>query len=111
MYSHVGYHYVIHVDGEIHNGRTIDEVGAHCKGHNRDSVGICMIGTDAFTPAQWSSLSGLVQRLEDRLNGMSQPRQEITVHGHREFSSKVCPGFDVRKWREHGMSPATSHVL
>ena len=39
-----GYHYVIHLDGSIHQGRPVEMVGAHCVGHNRHSIGICYIG-------------------------------------------------------------------
>lgn len=40
----IGYHFVIYRDGSIHVGRAIEEVGAHCKGHNSISIGICYIG-------------------------------------------------------------------
>jgi hypothetical protein len=110
IYQHVGYHWVIHVDGTVHKGRTTEEVGTHCKGMNTRSIGICMIGTDAFTPAQWSALSGLVQRLEDHLNGLGKPRREVAIHGHNEFSSKTCPGFDVQAWRAGGMGEMVGHV-
>ncbi len=38
------YHFVIYRDGSIHVGRAIEEVGAHGKGHNFNSIGICYIG-------------------------------------------------------------------
>lgn len=40
----IGYHYVIYRDGSIHNGRPIEQVGAHCQKHNANSIGICYIG-------------------------------------------------------------------
>ena len=40
----IGYHYVIYRDGSIHTGRPLEMVGAHCKGHNAHSIGICYIG-------------------------------------------------------------------
>lgn len=42
--QHIGYHYVIDVDGMVETGRQIGEVGAHVKGHNTGSVGICLVG-------------------------------------------------------------------
>ena len=48
-----GYHYVIPVDGTIEQGRPEDVVGAHCKNHNRHSIGVCYIGglaADGKTP-------------------------------------------------------------
>jgi N-acetylmuramoyl-L-alanine amidase len=40
----IGYHYYITRDGQLHNGRPISQVGAHCKDHNRHSIGICYEG-------------------------------------------------------------------
>lgn len=40
----IGYHFVIHLDGTIELGRPIAEVGAHCAGHNAESIGICYVG-------------------------------------------------------------------
>ena len=37
----IGYHFVIYRDGTVHRGRDIEEVGAHCVGHNLSSIGIC----------------------------------------------------------------------
>jgi hypothetical protein len=43
--DHIGYHYVIRLDGSVESGRALWEVGAHAQGQNSGSVGICMIGT------------------------------------------------------------------
>ncbi len=40
----IGYHYVIYRDGTVHEGRPLKQIGAHCKGHNYHSIGICYIG-------------------------------------------------------------------
>lgn len=88
----IGYQYVIYVDGSIHSGRHEEEIGAHCVGHNQQSVGICMVGTDDFTPEQWESLSSLVSDIMDR-------RSISKVVGHRDTGAKKeCPGFDVTTW-------------
>ena len=39
----IGYHFVIYRDGSIHAGRSKRQIGAHCKGHNTISIGICYI--------------------------------------------------------------------
>ncbi len=95
----IGYHFVIRLDGTIENGRMIDEPGAHAKGHNKNSFGICMVGGMAekgskpennFTPAQWASLGKLVKELYDHY-----PIK--TIVGHRDLPkvTKTCPNFDV----------------
>ena len=40
----IGYHYVVYRDGSVHEGRTLADVGAHCKGHNAHSIGVCYVG-------------------------------------------------------------------
>ena len=94
----IGYHFVIYRDGSIHEGRPIEEIGAHCTGHNANSIGICYIGgvakdgktpKDTRTEAQKKSLISLVSSLRSRF-------PEATVHGHCEFAAKACPSFDVK---------------
>ena len=96
----IGYHFVILINGEIEGGRPLGRVGAHVKGHNHNSVGVCMIGgldanmkpTDKhYTDEQWKSLARLVEELLVKYPG-------ATVHGHNEFASKPCPCFDVPVW-------------
>lgn len=94
----IGYHYVIYIDGSIHQGRELGEVGAHCTGYNRDSIGICYIGgvdkdgktpKDTRTNAQKESLLKLIKELKTKF-----PQAEI--YGHRDFSKKDCPSFDAK---------------
>ena len=40
----IGYHFVIGLDGEVHEGRPIEQTGAHTKGQNYDSIGIAYVG-------------------------------------------------------------------
>ena len=97
-WSDCGYHYVIKLDGTIEQGRAIDKIGAHCKGQNQGSVGICYIGgmdstdrtpKDTRTNEQKESLMLLVGSLKTVFG-------DLTVHGHNEFSTKPCPCFDVQ---------------
>lgn len=55
----IGYHYVIYRNGTVATGRDIAEIGAHCKGHNANSIGICYIGglTSDRTPPRGSAYS------------------------------------------------------
>lgn len=112
-FSDIGYHYVIRRDGTQEEGRPVEKPGAHVKGHNKDTIGICLVGgrddegphtsgLDEFakqevlwefnyTRAQINSLFALVDSLRD-LYG-----QRVKVLGHRDFPgvTKRCPGFDV----------------
>jgi N-acetylmuramoyl-L-alanine amidase len=93
-----GYHFIVLIDGTIETGRTIDKVGAHVKGMNKSSIGICYIGglerdgktpKDTRTPEQKESLLLLIKTL-------NKIYPEATLHGHNEFSNKACPSFDVQ---------------
>lgn len=45
----IGYHFVVRTDGRIEMGRSIERVGAHCKGHNGTSIGVCYVGVSRET--------------------------------------------------------------
>lgn len=102
----IGYHYIIGngvstKDGVIYKGRDIQFVGAHVKGHNTNSIGICLIGDfDNFTPTEKQLIT--VQKLIQKL--MRLHHLEIkNVLCHREFEgvTKTCPGtlFDMNVFR------------
>ena len=100
-FTMIGYHYVILPKGRIELGRPLDMVGAHCKGHNLHSIGICYVGgldangkpADTRTPQQRASMKVLVKLL-------LKVWPQATIHGHCEFAAKACPCFDVEKWME-----------
>lgn len=90
----IGYHYVIRLDGTLEKGRKDNEQGAHARGHNHNSLGICMVGGTngaTFTAAQWRTLEGLVRTLLCQHSG-------ARVIGHNQVSEKQCPSFDVSAW-------------
>ena len=101
-WSGIGYHYVIGLNGLIEYGRDINKTGAHVKGHNKGSIGICYIGgveaekkngkwiaKDTRTPQQIATLLELLRILK-------KLHPEATIHGHNEFAAKSCPCFDVQ---------------
>ena len=102
-FATIGYHYVIYRDGSIHEGRPLEQVGAHCVGHNKHSIGICYIGgcasdgktpKDTRTSEQKEALLSLLRRLNARF-------PNATIHGHRDFAAKACPSFDAfREYRQ-----------
>lgn len=88
----IGYHYVIRRNGILENGRPHYWKGAHAKKVNSESLGICLVGRDEFTPEQYGSLRMLLQKLK-----YDYPDAEIA--GHYEYDDyKTCPNFDVKKW-------------
>lgn len=111
-----GYHYYIRRDGAIYPMRAHTEVGAHCWGFNRRSLGICYEGGldsrgrsgDTRTEEQKRSLLHLLQVLR-----ICYP--DALIVGHRDLSPdkdgnklitpdewvKACPGFDAREYNKY----------
>ena len=96
-FSDIGYHYVIHPDGKVEEGRDVDIAGAHCSGHNSKSIGICYIGgltadgkkaKDTRTEEQRTNLKALLMT-------MRKLYPQAKIHGHRDFAAKACPSFDA----------------
>jgi len=91
----IGYHYVILLDGTIQNGRDLKIQGAHVRGFNRGSIGVCYIGgkggEDTRTNAQKNSLVYLIGTLKKTF-------KKATVLGHRDFPNviKSCPCFNAK---------------
>ena len=98
-FADIGYHYVIHLDGRVENGRDVDIAGAHCTGHNANSIGVVYVGgcckdgktpKDTRTEAQKSALANL-------LIDLRKLYPKATIHGHRDFANKACPSFDATR--------------
>lgn len=97
-WSDIGYHFVIELDGAVRDGRPLHRAGAHTKGENAHTIGVCYVGgidkqnnaKDTRTDAQKESMNKLIASL-------IEDYPEASVHGHNEFSSKACPSFDVQK--------------
>ncbi len=111
----IGYHFVIRRDATLELGRPVNDVGAHVKGFNLHSVGICVVGgldynyepDDNFTVEQKEMLAVLIIGLMLRFG-------VVEVLGHRDLSPdvdgdgvieefewlKACPCFDVDTWWE-----------
>lgn len=93
----IGYHYVIYRDGSVHKGRNEDTIGAHCKGHNANSIGVCYIGgmTADNTKPKDTRTSDQKKALRQLVGELKRKYPNATLHGHREFANKACPCFDV----------------
>lgn len=98
-FSDIGYHYVIYRDGSIHIGRDESVIGAHCTGHNTNSIGVCYIGgvtTDGKTPKD-TRTAEQKQSLVKLLKKLRVKYPQASIHGHRDFANKACPSFDATK--------------
>lgn len=113
----IGYHWVIYPNGARATGRHASEIGAHARGVNSRSLGLCLVGTDRYTYAQWGALLDQVRHLSSAhripLQHASAANGYVGVCGHRDLAgvSKDCPGFDVADWLDNDMLPLRDHLL
>lgn len=83
----IGYHYYVRRSGEVIPCRPLDQIGAHVRGYNACSWGVCYEGgldsagrpADTRTPKQRASLLRLLRQLKDYA-----PQAHIL--GHRDLS-------------------------
>jgi len=96
-WSDIGYHFYIDIYGKIHKGRDIAKMGAHCKGHNRNSIGICYAGgveEDGKTPADTRTFEQ-EEALLCVLRTLKAMYPNAVIHSHKDFANKACPSFDA----------------
>jgi len=89
----IGYHKVILRSGEIQNGRPEYWVGAHVKGKNDVSLGVCLIGRNHFTEKQYISLEKVLREWRNKY-----PNADILGHCDTGQTLKTCPNFNVGEW-------------
>jgi len=97
-----GYHYVVRRDGTVEKGRPDDKAGAHAKGYNHFTLGVCLVGgidkdgkpENNFTDAQWLALTKLLVELALKHHSID------AIVGHNELPNvkKACPSFNVKEW-------------
>lgn len=101
-WSDIGYHALVHRDGSVGYGRSVGRSGAHCRGRNKTTIGISLVGgrggsaddvfSQNFTPEQDKALRQLIEKY------MSDHPTIERVSGHNTYASKACPCFDVKYW-------------
>ncbi|MBD8875448.1 N-acetylmuramoyl-L-alanine amidase [Roseibium polysiphoniae] len=106
-WNDIGYHFVVGLQGEIWPGRPVEAKGAHVRGHNSHTIGICYVGgvtndgklspKDTRTPQQKAALDALIRGLLVDFPAIT------TICGHRDFPGvrKACPCFDAVPEYDH----------
>lgn len=106
----IGYHFVVlngnrsdffyrgDDDGKVEPGRDLTHRGAHAKGYNHNSIGICLIGNRSFTQRQL--FQDLPQLLRELL--WKYGLNVGNVVGHNELTDKkTCPNLDLELYRAY----------
>lgn len=93
-WSDIGYHYLIDMNGCIRLGRPEWRIGAHCKGKNKMSIGIAVIGHFMhydISEVHIRALSSLIGDLQHRY-------PDAEVKKHSDFARTLCPGMFLERW-------------
>ena len=96
-WTDIGYHFYIDLHGDIYKGRDIAKIGAHTKGQNRNSIGICYCGgveVDGKTPKD-TRLDCQKEALTAVLRTLKAMYPEAIIHSHNDFARKACPSFNA----------------
>ena len=98
-WRYIGYHFYILRDGKVEATRQLARIGAHAKGYNAHSIGICYEGgldengrpADTRTPEQKEAMARLIIQLKQQFPTIH------TVLGHCDLPGvqKSCPCFDA----------------
>jgi len=101
-FAQIGYHWVIRRNGTVEAGRSEGTVGAHVRGHNTGTIGICVVGgldratgpnrgVDNRTPLQIAAQIKLTREVLSRHPG-------ARVVGHLDLAATQCPAYDAAAW-------------
>lgn len=103
-FNDIGYHYGIDSGGQLFKGRDESVIGAHCKGQNKNSLGVCVFGDftkEEPTNQQLFTLFFLLEFLTKRHKLLS-----IDVHSHKDYGNTLCPGYleeNIENYRGFGI--------
>lgn len=97
-FDDIGYHWVILADGSINIGRSHLVRGAHVKGKNWNTWGVCVVGDNTKADQKWN---GAQERgLLDLIKSVRTLLPRVGIYGHREVAVEAteCPGLDFAAW-------------
>lgn len=89
-FSDIGYGFLVAPDGTCFNGRPMNVMGAHVKGHNQDIGVACIANFDTEDPWQWRGMGQLRACVNILLGRMGVGPEAVFFH--RDAADKSCPG-------------------
>jgi len=103
-WSGIGYHFFIKRGGQIEIGRSLEKQGAHTKGHNKSSIGICYAGGVEEERGEDGKYEAVDNRTDQQKESilillifLRKLFPNAVIHSHRDFAAKACPSFDATK--------------
>jgi len=92
-FDDIGYHFLIHKNGNISRGRNLERIPASQHGQNVGTLSICLHGyrVENFTEAQFNALRNISLYIHKIYY------ERVSFHGHEEVAHKACPIMDYRR--------------
>jgi len=90
---YIGYQYYIDTSGKVLQGRADTEEGAHTKGMNSGTIGICLQGNFNVQKPSFAQMTALKALVKRKMNEYAIPFNNIG--GHRQFRDTSCPGLNL----------------
>ena len=90
-WSGIGYSYAIDPQGRVFEGRGLRVPGGHTEGHNSTAYGVAFFGNGDVQPATEAQINSFVELLR-YLHAEGAIGDNYKIRGHREVSTKSCPG-------------------
>ena len=94
-WSQIGYHWIVEGSGFVVRGRMPWVKGAHVKGHNSHSLGICVVGDNTVPSERW--VGAQVDALLILIKSICMVYPVDQICGHRDLAGArtECPGLDI----------------
>jgi N-acetylmuramoyl-L-alanine amidase len=92
----IGYHVVIECGGETKLGRLFSQRGAHVKGHNAGSIGICVTGDNTVPGREWNDVQRA--KLVEVVRAIRLLYGPLPVLRHCDLVATECPGLSDEDW-------------
>lgn len=105
-WDRLGYHFLIHLDGNIDLLTPVEYETYGCVGHNKHAIHIALVGgKDKFGKPVFELTESQELILKTLLKQNLRQTPGVKIYGHYELDkSKTCPNFNVQTWlKENGI--------
>ena len=93
-----GYHRIIEADGGVLDGRKVQRWGAHAKGSNEHSIGICVVGDNTQSDCQWTVAQNDALAKTIMYYHTLYPLAKVCGHRDTSGARTLCPGLSISAW-------------